>query len=124
MLDQNLPVDETQQTTQAEIEDLFVFPIVPTEPKNALSTQKSIPLAPTKIRLIFFLNPDEERIPRLPKWLHEFIGWGVFLVILAAFLGIQIYFNRLLNGSLNQIILFLSVIAEIRLLWFWDQYWY
>ena len=122
MFEQNPPHEETLQTSSSKIDTLFIFPAA--EIEKPIILKESLPPVPQIIRLIFFLNPEEEKTTRLPRWLHEYIGWGVFLAILAGSLGIQIYLNRLLSGPVNQAALILSVVAEIGLLWQWDRYWY
>ena len=114
--------DITEQTIKLEEDPHFPYPV--SYPENKLVPRHLAPPASRKIRVIFLTIPEKERILRLPVWLHELVGWGVFLVILVGFLTIQIYLNRLLSGSLNQLALCLTVVAEMSLLWRWDQFWY
>jgi hypothetical protein len=118
---ETLQPDLTTLASGEEMDDIFHFPLVETE-KSLAPPPASPPMIRT-VRLIFLANPDENKIPLLPAWLHELVGWGVFLAILAGFMGLQIYLNRLLSG-VNQAALILSVVAEIGLLWQWDRYWY
>ena len=84
------------------------------------------PALPTasQIRIILLNQPDDPPNSRLPMWLHELIGWGVFLFLLAAFLSLQINLSHLFNGAGSQFLIILTVLAEIALLWGWDQFWY
>ena len=117
-----LPSDLTVQTSESEEETLFPFPLADFEKPLTPSTPPS-PMQ-RKIRSIFLISPDQKKVPRLPVWLHELVGWGVFFALLAAFLGLQIYLNHLLSPPLNQIALIFTVLVEIVLLWRWDQFWY
>lgn len=119
---ETLQPDLTVQTPKSEVEILFPFPVTDTE--KALVPRKVLPPTRGKVRIIFLSHFDEQKTSRLPNWLHALIGWGVFLAILAGFLGLQIYLNRLLSHPFNLIILCATVVAEMGLLWRWDQYWY
>ncbi|MCB9135540.1 MAG: hypothetical protein H6636_08940 [Anaerolineales bacterium] len=115
------PSEVAVQTASPEIELLFSFPLA--EAEKSLIPYQEMPRVSPKIRIIFF-DPDQEKTPRLPRWLHELVGWGVFLTLLTSFLGLQIYLNRLLRSPASQVVLLITVVVEISLLWRWDQYWY
>lgn len=78
----------------------------------------------SQIRIILLNRPEKNPAPRLPAWLHELVGWGVFLFLLGAFLSLQINLSQLISAPGSQVLIILTVLAEIALLWGWDQYWY
>lgn len=98
------------------------FPLA--ETKNPLLSPEVLPPAWPKIRFIYLLFPEADKIFHLPPWLHEIVGWSVFLVLLGAFLSLQIYLTRVLNSPWSLHIMMFTVFVEIILLWRWDQYWY
>jgi hypothetical protein len=53
----------------------------------------------------------------------EVAWWGVALVLVAAFGVLQIWIRQNVMGWANQILLILSVLAEVGLLWIWNQAW-
>lgn len=115
------PSEVAIQTPEPEVELLFTFPLA--ESEKSLVPHQAMPRVTPKIRIIFY-NPDQEKNPMLPRWLHELVGWGGFLALLSGFLTLQIYLTRLFRSPASQFILVITVFAEIILLWRWDQYWY
>jgi hypothetical protein len=122
--EESLPDTWTDAIVKPEKEILFPYLLTETETKLVPHQKNSEPLALHKVRIIYLKNPEEQKFPHIPVWLYELVGWGVFLTILASFLGLQIFLTRLFSGPLNQFILILTVVAEIALIWRWDQYWY
>ncbi|HNB50429.1 MAG TPA: hypothetical protein PK530_00720 [Anaerolineales bacterium] len=116
-----LQPDAAVQTVDSDVEILFSFPL---DTPKAILPRKATPLARPKVRVIYLPLPEVEKASRLSGWLHEFVGWGVFIALLGAFLSFQIYLNRIFNSPWSQILTIFTVLLEISLLWRWDQYWY
>jgi len=53
----------------------------------------------------------------------EVAWWGVALALVAAFGVLQAWISQHVMGWANQILLILSVLAEVGLLWIWNQAW-
>jgi hypothetical protein len=53
----------------------------------------------------------------------EAAWWGIALALVAAFGVLQIRISQHVMGWANQILLILSVLAEVGLLWIWNQAW-
>jgi hypothetical protein len=53
----------------------------------------------------------------------EVAWWGVALALVAAFGVLQIWISQNVIGWAHQILLIFSVLAEIGLLWIWNQAW-
>lgn len=118
-----LPPETPVQTADPDMEIIFSFPLA--ETKKALIPRDAFSPARPKIRVVFLPYPElKEKFSFLPTWLREFVGWGVFLALLGAFLSLQIVLNRIFNSPWSQIITIITVFVEISLLWRWDQYWY
>ena len=123
MFDQRIDSEPIPKPSRGDIDGLQPIPIPNQEP--SLITQESVPVAHQERDLEILLRAlIQKKERRLPAWLREAIGWGVFLGIIAIFLGIQIFLNGILSGLVNQFAIGLSVVLEIGLIWFWDLYWY
>jgi len=57
------------------------------------------------------------------SYVMEVAGWGVALAIIATFGALQIWITQHVMGWASQILLILSVLAEIGLIWIWNQTW-
>jgi len=53
----------------------------------------------------------------------EAAWWGVALALVAAFGVLQAWISQHVMGWAHQILLILSVLAEVGLLWIWNQAW-
>ena len=53
----------------------------------------------------------------------EVAWWGVALALVAAFGVLQIWISRIATGWASQFLLILSVLAEVGLIWIWNQAW-
>jgi hypothetical protein len=49
--------------------------------------------------------------------------WGVALTLVAAFGVLQAWISQHVMGWAHQILLILSVLAQVGLLWIWNQAW-
>jgi hypothetical protein len=53
----------------------------------------------------------------------EVVWWGVALASVAAFGVLQAWISQHVIGWAHQILLILSVLAEVSLIWLWNQAW-
>ena len=64
-----------------------------------------------------------EPLPSSRPYVMEVTWWGVALAMLAAFGALQIWITQHVMGWANQILLILSVLAEVGLIWIWNHDW-
>lgn len=74
--------------------------------------------APTS-SLSGFYHPGQVQVSR---WLHSLIAWMGLILILLGFTFGEIQLDPLSRGFMGKALLFLIVMVEIGVIWFWNRY--
>lgn len=65
-----------------------------------------------------FYHPQQVQVK---QWLHNFVSWIGFLLILAAFTVLEINLDHTLHGGIGTVILAILVVLEIGAIWVWNS---